>query len=83
MYRIALHCIVTVLYIIFAGILNKLLLLCDIQMRSSMTSHGVHNILTYRKIVYIFKIIEQNHLKLCRWIQTTKRNNIVQVLILQ
>ena len=35
----------------------------------------------YWKIVCIFKIIEQNHLKLCLWIQTIKRNDIVQVLI--
>ena len=30
----------------------------DIQMRCSMTSKGLHNILTCWKIVYIFKIIE-------------------------
>ena len=45
-----------------------------------MTSHVVHNILTYWKMVYIFKIIEWNHLKLCMCIQTTKLKNIVQVL---
>ena len=54
--------------------------LCDIQMRWAMTSHVIHNILTYWKIVYIFKIIEWNHLKLCMCMQTTNLKNIVQVI---
>ena len=47
-----------------------------------MTSHVVHDILTYWK-VYIFKIIEWNHLKLCMCMQTTNVKNIIQVLMLQ
>ena len=51
-----------------------------IQMWWTMTSHGLHSILTCWKIVFIFKMIEWNHLKLCILIQITKVNNIVIVL---
>ena len=37
---------------------------------------------TYQKIVYIFRIIERNHLKLCMWIQNIKRKNIVPVQVI-
>ena len=42
----------------------------------------MQNMLTYSQIVYIFKIIEWNHLKLCMWTQTTKLKNIIEVLMM-
>ena len=45
-----------------------------------MTSELSKQILPYWKIVYIFKIVERNQLKLCMWIQIAKVKNIVLVL---
>ena len=35
-----------------------------------MTSHGLHSILPYWKIVYFFNVIEWNRLKLCMHVHT-------------